>query len=106
MKRLVIILLFIAPFITRATNYTSTANGNWSVSTTWSPSGVPGSGDNVTIANTVTLNASESVNNITINSGHTLTVSTTSILTVFGNFTNSGTFTYATGTVIMAGSST
>jgi len=104
MKKLTLLLLAILPFIAMATNYTSTANGNWSSSSTWSPSGVPGSTDTVTIANMVTLDANESVYSITINSSKTLTVSGSNTLTVYRNFTNNGTFTYSTGTVTFAGS--
>ncbi|HWY98917.1 MAG TPA: hypothetical protein VNY36_07530, partial [Bacteroidia bacterium] len=104
MKRLTLLLLLAIPYLGEATNYTSTTNGNWSNSATWSPSGVPGSGDNVTIANTVTLDAAESVNSITINSSQTLTVSASYTLTVYGNFTNNGTFTASTGAVIFGGS--
>jgi hypothetical protein len=104
MKKITILILLIVPFFAKATSYTSIANGNWSSSSTWSPTGVPSSGDNVTIANTVTLNANESVNNITINSSHTLTVSGSSTLNVYGNFTNNGTFTCSTGTVTLSGS--
>jgi fibronectin-binding autotransporter adhesin len=103
-KKLILLILIIQPFLVWATNYTSTTNGNWSSSSTWSPSGVPGSSDNVTIANTVTLDANENVNSITINSSKTLTVSSSNTLTVYGNFTNNGTFTYTTGTVTFVGS--
>src|ERR1700719_1352004 len=103
MKKLAVLFLFILPFITKAINYTSVANGNWSSSATWSPSGVPGSGDNVTINTTVTLNANESVDSITINSGKTLIVSGSDNLLVYGNYTNNGTFTYTTGTVEFKG---
>ena len=99
MKKLAVLFLFILPFITKAINYTSVANGNWSSSATWSPAGVPGSGDNVTIATTVAVNATESVNNITINSGSTLTSNSTT-LNIAGNFINNGTYT-ATGIAII-----
>jgi len=103
-KKLALFIFIIQPFLVWAANYTSTVNGNWSSSSTWSPSGVPGSTDTVTIANTVTLDANESVYSITINSSKTLTVSSSNTLTVYGNFTDNGTFTYSTGTVTFAGS--
>jgi|GEM_PF-884927 hypothetical protein len=84
------ILLTVLPFIVKATNYTSVANGNWSNSATWSPAGVPGSGDNVTIATGVTLDANESVNNITINSSDYLLAYHN--LTVYGNFIDNGAY--------------
>ncbi|HTA82245.1 MAG TPA: hypothetical protein VK783_04915 [Bacteroidia bacterium] len=92
-KKLTLLLLFIVPFIGKATNYTSNSNGNWSSSATWTPTGVPGSGDTVTIANTVTLDANESIKKITINSGKTFTINAGMTLTVYGDFTDNGTFT-------------
>jgi len=104
MKKLIVILLAILPFVIKATNYTSVSGGgNWSNSSTWSPSGVPGSGDNVTIASAVTLDANESCNNITVNSSQTFSGSSNT-LTVYGNFTNNGTFTYSTSMIIFGGS--
>ncbi|HEX4888589.1 MAG TPA: PKD domain-containing protein [Luteibaculaceae bacterium] len=92
--RLSILFAILAICITAgATQYSAQATGNWSSSSTWSPSGVPGSGDTVTIGSgytvTVTANAAcaklsmfniagaLSANNttLTINNGITLTVS-------------------------------
>jgi len=104
-KKIILLILFILPFIVRATTYTSTINGNWSSTATWGGTiSIPGSGDTVTIATTVTLDANESIKNITINNSKALTVSGSNTLTVYGSFTNNGTFTYSTGTVTFAGS--
>ncbi len=97
-----ILLLF--PFLVKAGNYTTIANGKWSNSAIWSGGVVPGASDTATIAYTDTLDASESIKNITINSSKSLTVSGTNTLTVNGNFTNNGTFTASSGTVIFTGS--
>jgi len=98
----VILLLF--PFLVKAGNYTTIANGKWSNSAIWSGGVVPGASDTATIAYTDTLDASESIKKITINSSKSLTVSSTSALTVYGNFTNNGTFTASSGTVTFVGS--
>jgi len=49
-------------------NKISINTGNWNTATTWSPTGVPNSGDDVTIASnhTVSINANASCNNLTI----------------------------------------
>jgi hypothetical protein len=50
---------------------TSNGSGNWSSANTWTPNGVPTSGDNVTIANghVITINANASCNNIVVGQG-------------------------------------
>jgi hypothetical protein len=59
-----------------AGNKTSTSSGNWNSAGTWSPSGVPSAGDNVTIANghVVQINANSQCNNLTIGGGTSGTV--------------------------------
>ena len=80
------------------------SGGNWSNSTTWSPSGVPEANDNVLITspNTVTIDVSPAVcNDLSIESGATLNIGSTKALTVNGAFTNNGTLNLlsdATGT--------
>jgi hypothetical protein len=74
-----------------AVTKTSTGSGNWSSSSTWSPSGVPANGDDVIIAtgNTVTINVTtNNVASITITG--TLTIGnngTNRTVTVTGNVT-------------------
>jgi len=87
-----------------ATDYNDTANGNWGSSSTWTPSGVPGINDNVTIdSHIVTLTATQSVNNITIAAGGTLNGGSNT-LNVAGNWDSSGgTFNYNTSTVNLTG---
>lgn len=86
------------------------STGNWNTAANWC-GGVPNSTSaSVTIPSgtTVTLNTNASVAQLTIASGATLTVSGASQLTVAsgGTFTNNGTFTAGTGTLIFAGSGT
>jgi hypothetical protein len=93
-----------------ATTYTSTTTGGfWSVATTWAEGIVPGPGDDVIIATTgsglVTLMASTSIVNVTVNSGaHLKIVGFT--LTTTGNFINNGTLTGGTGNLDLAGNFT
>ena len=81
--------------------------GNWNIAATWTPNGVPGQGDDVTIPNgvTVTIDAAAVCKNITIEAGGTLIISGTNTLTVTGNWTNNGTFDAGlNGTVEFTGS--
>jgi hypothetical protein len=79
-------------------NKTSAGTGNWNTAATWSPTGVPTTGDVVTIAtgHTVTVNTNTaSLNSLTINAGGTLTtasstVTATSII-VLGTINRTGT---------------
>ncbi|MEO0079750.1 MAG: CARDB domain-containing protein, partial [candidate division WOR-3 bacterium] len=88
-----------------AVDYTSAQNGNWGDTMTWSPRGIPGATDNVTINHNVTVDANQSCNNITIGTSGTLTCSGAYTLTVNGNWTNNGSTNLTNGTVTFAGSS-
>ncbi|WP_334181185.1 DUF6701 domain-containing protein [Methylobacter sp.] len=82
-------------------NCTSLATGNWAATSTWTQcrSGVPLAGDTVTIASghTVTLNTTTpAISSLTINSGGTLTASAANTLTLGGNLTNNGTLSFGT----------
>jgi len=93
-----------------ATNYTSNGTGNWNAAGSWTPAGIPGAGDNVTInaGNTITLNFNnQSVGTITLSAGSGLTFNSSS-LTVGGSWINNGaTISYNcacnSNTVIMTG---
>ena len=101
-------------FQVNATNYTSnTPAGLWSAPTSWSPAGVPGAGDNVTIqgGQVITINAGPiSCNNMTISgtltwtSAKTLTVSGTLFLANGSSITGTATGVLnVTGTLLTAG---
>jgi hypothetical protein len=76
-------------------DFTSTQSGSWGNAATWGGAGIPGTADNVTIANghIVTLDNTRSCNNLTINVGGTLDLNSQRFN--FGNngagFTNNGT---------------
>ncbi|WP_346861882.1 HYR domain-containing protein [uncultured Draconibacterium sp.] len=85
------------------------SSGNWSNTATWGGGALPTSGDNVTIPTgvTVTVDITTAVcNNITVQSGGTLIISGSNALSVYGDWSNSGTFTPGTdGTVVFTGTS-
>ncbi|MBK8723279.1 MAG: hypothetical protein IPL95_13720 [Saprospiraceae bacterium] len=67
--------LLIINNITYGATKTSISNGNWSSATTWSPSGVPTSIDNIIINSNVILDANISLDpggSITVNTGNSL----------------------------------
>ncbi len=87
MKKVVVFALFLF-FINgiSAVAYSSTATGNWNTATIWSPNGIPGNGDTVTInsGNTITISDArvigDGINSITNNG----------VLTVSGSLTLNG----------------
>lgn len=105
-----LLLLFLSFKGTSATFYSRVATGNWTTVGTWSitacgggSSGtIPGAGDDVIICNghTITLDASRSITNVTINAGGQLTISGTGSggydLTLSGNLTVEGTLYFST----------
>lgn len=105
---LALVLSMLAASPTFAATCTAKANGNWASASTWTNcgTGVPGASDTAVIPNgyTVSLNANTSAGTVTINSGGALDLSKNNYsLSVQGNFTNNGTFTYRSGTVTMNG---
>ncbi len=82
--------------------YTSTGNtALWSTQV-WSPSGTPGSIDTVVIANDMTLDADISLAQLTVNSGSTLTATTSR--TIGGNITVNGSFVVSSTSITVTAS--
>jgi len=74
-------------------NYSSNANGNWSDSTKWTPNGVPGNGDCVSIGHNIVIDqnigtAGNGIRNIRVTAGN-LTVSNAAARTII--FASTGT---------------
>lgn len=98
MKQLVYSSFFILfyTFSLKAVTYTSnTTSGNWNSSSTWTPTGVPGTNDDVIILSGHNITwgavATNNCRNLTINNGGTLTCSSNNaVLYVYGSYTNNG----------------
>ena len=93
------------------------ASGNWNTAGTWSPSGIPASGESIAIltGNNITLDVAANISNLIINTGGTFTSNdgtnrtltiNTGTSTSATSLTNNGTWTNggATTTVAFSGS--
>ncbi|MCK9401047.1 MAG: hypothetical protein M0Q51_13785, partial [Bacteroidales bacterium] len=79
---------------------------DWNTASNWCDAAVPTASTNVVIppgGNQPVIGAAAVCNNMTVNSGATLTITGSNTLTVSGNWTNSGTFTANSSTVIFNG---
>ena len=95
MKKILLILLvgLFQNFIFGATITSTATGGNWNSGSSWVGGVVPGAADDVVIVNgaTVTVVANSFVNNVTVQSGGTLTIPNNIVFTVYGNVNvNSG----------------
>ncbi len=86
-----------------AASCTTITNGYWNIPTTWDCGHAPNENDDVTIDHTVDMSQDEKVNNLTIHSGGTLNLNG-HLLTVYGSWTNQGTFDHGGGTIEIFGS--
>lgn len=91
-----------AQFTDASKNWTGATSSDWNTASNWSPSGVPATGDSVTLTNgsanypILNVPANNSIKGLTMNSGATLTVNSG------GGLTNTGTSTVG-GTLIVSG---
>jgi len=85
-------LLFLSPNFMKAQIVSAPAGGQWNLPATWIGGTVPGAGDNVIIASTVSVPGGMQCNNITIQSGGILQNSSSNsyTLVVNGNLSNQG----------------
>lgn len=106
-RMLLAFLLFAGTFVQAATITSTATGGTFSTASTWVGGVVPGTADTAIIASgaTVTLTATKTVLNVTINSGGILNIGTINGLTVTGTFINNGTFTGTTGRLLLTGTS-
>jgi len=108
------LLIFLQP-ISAQTSYTwnGSLSSSWNTAGNWTPNGIPGAADNVTIvtgSHTSQLNATTAVNDFTLTSGtldmggDTLTASTAATFT--SGTAQNGTFLMPSATTVVFGSST
>lgn len=81
-----------------ALSCSSQNDGNWNDASRWSCGRIPTAEDDVTVAHAVSLSAAAVTNNLTIDSGGSLSLGGYG-LTISGNFTNNGSFSAGSGTV-------
>ena len=88
--------------------WTGSLSSDWNVSGNWSTNTVPTSADNITIPDASTTANDPDIANGAV--GNNLTVTVGGVLngngqtiTVYGNWTNSGTFNHENGTVMFRG---
>lgn len=103
LARSVLALLAVVAAPALATDYASVQPGNWNDPATWSPSGVPVKGDNVSIEHRVVVDANDSITNLTIATTGRLVMSAAYNLFVYGNWTNNGNDSLRNGYVYLRG---
>ena len=93
-KILFLVIMFVSVQIFSQISYSSATDGDWDSSFTWSPNGVPGADDSVTIDHDITITDARSCASLSIpftDPVNTLTISGSSAsLTVSGTTTNGG----------------
>ncbi|MCB0270425.1 MAG: hypothetical protein KDH95_19870 [Calditrichaeota bacterium] len=105
--RLVVASLLLLSFHILAANYVwNVSSGDWGTSGNWSPNGIPGSSDQVTISSgTVTVSSNRSVGTLIITGG-TLSLSSSRVLTVNNSASwSGGTITGSSSSKISFGAS-
>ncbi len=84
-------------------NNTATASGAWETASNWSLGTVPAATDNVTIPSGITININASADlcaKLTINPTGKIVVNSGGVISISGDFTNTGTFTSNAGSAV------
>lgn len=109
---LLLILTFSITFLTGQTSYVwnGTTSSSYTTNTNWTPNGIPGAADNITIvtgANNCILSGNVTVTNLTITSGvlnlNSFTLNTTGVVACNGGNCNNGTFNSTATSLTFAG---
>jgi len=91
-----------------ANNWTGGISTDWNTPSNWCSGTVPVSGSSVAIpgalSNYPNITATSYVNNLTINSGGSITVASGGTLSIYGTIINNGALTATAGTIKMSGS--
>jgi len=103
----ILIISGVSSTLMAQTNWTGGGGDNdWNNASNWS-AGIPTATSNITVlnvANLPILTSAETINDLTINTGASVTVNAGGSLSLGGNFTNNGTFTAnGTGAVVFEG---
>jgi hypothetical protein len=95
-KIIIFVLTLFLVNVISAVAYSSAGTGNWNSATTWSPNGIPGSGDTVTInpGNTITISDSR-----TIGTGSGTSITNNGVLAVSGSLNLNGDIAMNTNSV-------
>lgn len=92
--------------------WTGATDTKWCSPCNWDKSIVPAQTENVIVPgllgnypqlNTAAACATATANNLTLNTGSSITIQTGGVLDVYGNFTNNGTYTHTGGDVVLKG---
>jgi hypothetical protein len=105
-----LIFLFITSFSQTSYIWNGSTSTNWNTNTNWTPNGIPGAIDNVTIvpgANNCLLPANITINNLTITNGllnlNGFTINTTGVVACNNGSCNNGTFNSTATSLTFAG---
>ncbi|MBI3521373.1 MAG: hypothetical protein HY062_18690, partial [Bacteroidetes bacterium] len=107
---LILILLLKCSIAQTSYVWNGATSTNWNTGTNWTPNGIPGAADNVTIvtgANNCVLAGNTTITNLTITSGvlnlNAFTLNTTGVVACNGGSCNNGTFNSTATSLTFAG---
>lgn len=98
------LLTVLLPYSSKAGSKISIASGNWENPAIWNPSGVPTSGDNVSIGNltNVTTTGNTSIQNLSVFTSGQLTLGQGTRITIGGNISIDGRFNMNKGMITIS----